>query len=228
MARKNQSCGHKIKIEVIKSLKNTYKQFGASYLAKKLLTKIITPVYKSTSFYVLSVQERPAFSENKHIIVYDATTIEKLEKSNIELPTALDRQINNFIVKSRVILYILDDQVAGWGFVQESGISDYAQYKFRVPSQTELLKNLYVLPEFRGKSIGKYINEHRIKTVPKGKIPIVFVMTENKYAIRNLEMFGFKKQVKVVDKLWFRNKHKRNITLLSDHSSAEIIESGFL
>lgn len=174
------------------------------------------------------MEDRPDFSENEKIKVFDAKSIEQLKGSNIDLPSALSRQINNFIENSRVVLYILDNQIAGWGFVQESGISDYAQYKFRIPSQTELLKNLFVIPSFRGKSIGKYINEHRIKTVSEDKIPIVFVMTENKYAIRNLKLFGFKMQVKVVDKVWFGNRHKRNITLLSNHSSAEKIESGFL
>ena len=40
-------------------------------------------------------------------------------------------------------------------------------------------------------SLGKKINEARINNIPSSCIPCVFVISDNRYAIRNSKMYGF-------------------------------------
>ena len=86
---------------------------------------------------------------------------------------------------------------------------------------------MFVEPNFRGQSIGKDINRARINSIPENIIPLVFVIPSNTYAIRNLEMYGFTKQIYVKDYLWLNKYHKRSLKIQGDKDLAQLIISGF-
>jgi hypothetical protein len=50
---------------------------------------------------------------------------------------------------------------------------------------------LFVVEKYRGKSIGKSLNMKRINSIPERYTPVGFVITGNRYAIRNLKYCGF-------------------------------------
>jgi GNAT superfamily N-acetyltransferase len=141
----------------------------------------------------------------------------------------LRRQLEAFIpLDSYAVIARHNGAVAGWGFVQRSGKSKYGQYEYSIPEDAHLLKNLYVLPDYRGKSIGKAINLARVSSVPEGTRPIVFVIPDNRVAIRNLEMFGFKKVLLVKDRFILRSVHQREIRMQENSSASQRIRSGFM
>jgi len=79
-----------------------------------------------------------------------------------------------------------------------------------------VLKNLLVFPECRGRSLGKYLNQACIAAIPAGHTPIVFVMTENRIAIRNVKMFGFKEILIVTRTTWFKRWTRQTVKVLHD------------
>lgn len=208
-------------------LVNTYKQFGFRYVFKAVLKRLLAPLLKTSEFYILAVEEHSPTTIPPLVKVYSNNSINELLQSQVNIPEALKRQISNFINESTLIVYLDDLEVCGWGFVQTKGISDYARYKYYIPQKTQLLKNLYVNPVYRGRSIGKIINEQRLNCIPTSVTPTVFVMVSNKYAIRNLKMYGFEIQLKVKDTLWFNKIHKRKITIIKPGAISDLIKSGF-
>ena len=89
------------------------------------------------------------------------------------------------------------------------------------------LKNLFVKPEFRGMSLGKKINEARINDIPSSCIPCVFVISDNKYAIRNLKMYGFKTQIIVNHYRFFKIYHRSKLKVLRRGGITTLILTGF-
>ena len=90
-----------------------------------------------------------------------------------------------------------------------------------------MLKNLFVKPNYRGLSLGKKINEARINAIPKGCIPCGFVIPENKYAIRNLKLYGFQEQLKISHTSWFKKYTYTRLQLIHDTKLNEIVIKGF-
>lgn len=215
-------------MSLITKIHNTYKQFGLFYLVKSIFKRLITPIVSKTSFYILAIENHTPVKNEKNLKIIDVNNLEAFFNSGIKLSKQLKRQLTSFIPQNTIaIIIIKNNQIAGWGFVQQSGISKYGGYDYELPQDVRLLKNLYVEPGFRGKSIGKYINRARIDCMPKNTIPIVFVIPSNKFAIRNLEMYEFRKQVLVKDYSWFNKYHIRSIKVLGEMGITNIITSGF-
>ncbi|WP_299111130.1 hypothetical protein [uncultured Winogradskyella sp.] len=161
-------------------------------------------------------------------IVVNANNLEQFLNGEIAFSDKMKRQLLSFIPQSTIaIVMVRDKEVAGWGFVQKANLSKYAGYDYMIPKGTHLLKNLFVEPDFRGQSIGKDINLARVNSIPDHILPTVFVVPSNKYAIRNLEMYGFSKQVYVKDYLWFNKYHKRSLRVIGENDIAKVIISGF-
>jgi len=208
---------------------NIYKQFGVLYLIKAFFKRLISPIVKRTSFYILAIENHQPDNYDQDIKIIDANNLDLFLKSNIKVSKQLEQQLVSFIPQNTMaILIIRDANIVGWGYVQQSGMSKYGGYNYSIPKGTHLLKNLFVNPIFRGQSIGKHINEARINSIPEKITPTVFVIPSNKLAIRNLEMYGFRKQVFVKDYLWFNNYHARSLKALSDNEISNTIISGFI
>ena len=208
---------------------NTFKQFGFLYFIKALFNRLITPIVRKTSFYIVAIENHtPVTQNNEDFEVVDKNNLDDFFKRDIKLSEQLKRQLTLFITQNTIaIIIIRDNQIAGWGFVQKSGISKYAGYNYYLTKNIQLLKNLYIEPAFRGRSIGKIINKIRISFISTNNIPIGFVVPSNKYAMRNLEMHGFTKQVFVIDYLWFKKYHKRSLKTINNNLITKTIINGF-
>ncbi|MFB0925839.1 MAG: GNAT family N-acetyltransferase, partial [Vicingaceae bacterium] len=121
----------------------------------------------------------------------------------------------------------INNELAAWGFVQTKGTYKYGSYFYDLPESVHMLKNLYVKPNYRGMSLGKKINEARINAIPEGCIPCVFVIPENKYAIRNLKLYGFQEQLKISHTSWFKKYTYTRLQLIHDTKLNKIIIKGF-
>lgn len=210
-------------------LKNRVKQYGFYQIIKKhLFLKLVSPVYKLVkSNLVLVIPNHQEFDVN-------TTKVIDVNKNDLEsylIEEIFDKDFYKFCAKfidtgSRCYLIIEKKQLAAWGFVQYEGAYNFGRKTFNIPKNVEVLKNLYVNPEFRGKSFGKLINQVRINSIPENKIPCVFVIPENRYAIRNLEMFGFQKLLKVSYVMWFKIKQAKKLKVfINDDKFNGIIES---
>lgn len=208
-------------------LVNTYKQFGSRYLFKAALKRLCAPLIKTSEFYLLAVEKHSPTAIHPSVKTYNSDSIDQLLQSDVNIPEDLKRQISNFIHESTLIVYLKDLEVCGWGFVQNFGLSLYAGYNYEIPLGIALFRNLIVKPKYRGKSLGKVINEARLNCIQSGVIPIGFVIPSNRYALRNLNMYGFEIQLKVKDTLWLSKIHKRKITIIKPGVISELIKSGF-
>lgn len=111
----------------------------------------------------------------------------------------------------------INHRIAGYIFIQPEGIYPFCSGgTFLIPEGMMVLKNLLVFPEFRGRSLGRYLNQACIAAISAGHTPIVFVMPENRIAIRNLRMFGFEEMLTVTRMTWFRRWTTQRIKIIKD------------
>lgn len=116
---------------------------------------------------------------------------------------------------SRGFLAEVDGRLAGYAFVQPAGVYQFAgSGRLRIPERVMVLKNLLVFPAFRGRSLGKKLNEARIAAIPQDYTPCGFVIPENRFAIRNLRLFGFQECLLVRRATWFRHWTRQTITVV--------------
>lgn len=116
---------------------------------------------------------------------------------------------------SRGFLAEVDGRLAGYAFVQLAGRYPFARTgRLEIPERMMVLKNLLVFSAFRGRSLGKRLNQVRIASIPAGWTPVAFVMTENRFAIRNLTVFGFEESLIVRRTTWFQRWTRQSVAVL--------------
>jgi ribosomal protein S18 acetylase RimI-like enzyme len=195
-----------LKIQKSNKLKDRYLQFGIIAIIWRFFKRLLQPLVYLNTFNVLVVPE--------HIHNQDTELgIQKISKQKIQDYFANGELLEN---QREQLLKFLDEGcygyfaktnhgLAGFAIVQNNGIYSYSVMgKFDLRDHFGMLKNLYVFPSFRGKSIGKKLNFVRISGIEENKYPIGFVVGDNKYAIRNLELNGFEKTVKIKTYIFFR------------------------
>lgn len=211
----------------MKKLRLLHKQFGSRYLFQVFIKRIVSPIKKSNSFYILVIENHIPQTLSSDVELIEQGMEDLFIQENDHCSNDLKRQLKTFLLDETFAVVVKKKgKVAGWGFVQRSGVSMYAGNSYHIPKYTHLLKNLFVEPEYRGQSIGKTINRARINCIPEKTTPTVFVIPSNKFAIRNLEMYGFEKQVYVKNTLWLNKYTKRKIKLLKQGNVALTIEKG--
>ena len=77
------------------------------------------------------------------------------------------------------------------------------------------------------KVVGKILNQARVNGVPNNCIPCVFVIPDNKYAIRNLKLCGFEEHLIISHTSWFKKYTYTRLNLFQDNYLNEIIIKGF-
>ncbi len=128
---------------------------------------------------------------------------------------------------SRGFLAEVDGRLAGYAFVQPMGRYPFARTgRLEIPERMMVLKNLLVSPAFRGRSLGKRLNQVRIASIPAGWTPVAFVMTENRFAIRNLKMFGFEETLIVSRATWFKRWTRQNVRLVCGGERSQRLIAG--
>ena len=86
---------------------------------------------------------------------------------------------------------------------------------------------MYVKPKFRGAALGNKINVARIQGVSNDIISVVFLVSENVIALRNLKSLGFIEYISIENILLFNKIYKRNINVLNSDTITEKILKGF-
>lgn len=128
---------------------------------------------------------------------------------------------------SRGFLAEVDGRFAGYAFVQPAGRYPFARTgRLEIPERMMVLKNLLVFPAFRGRSLGKGLNQVRIASIPAGWTPVAFVMTENRVAIRNLTVFGFEETLIVRRATWFRRWTRQSVAVLCSGQACDSLLAG--
>ena len=146
-----------------------------------------------------------------------------LEKSDIDLLLSFQAE------GSQGVCAVIDGELAGYAWVQSGGLYSFGRSgKLLVTSPFAVLKNLYVLPKYRGRGIGRKLNEARLAIIPADRIPVVFIIPENQIAIRNWEIFGFQRIIQVKCWRWLAGSWHMKIDRLSEHEYVESMEKALI
>ena len=127
---------------------------------------------------------------------------------------------------SRGLCAEIDEPLAGYAWIQFGGRYVFGRNgKLEIPPKYAIVKNLWVSPEFRGQNIGQKLNAARLALVPAGHIPMVFIIPENRYAIRNWERHKFQRVLEINEWRWFKGAWKMNVKHLTESPEAESLVS---
>lgn len=176
------------------SVLDKFRQFGFYSTLIRLFKSIIRPVLISAEMIVVAIPgHRPIHTNSfSNVFRINKTTItEATKKGNLTINEI--NKIKQFFKEGSIGYYIEHgNKIAGYAFIQKQGIYQFGHKgQFNIPTRMMVLKNLYVLPEYRGKSLGKTLNEVRVSNIPQGYTPLGFVVKDNRYALRNLQEVGF-------------------------------------
>ena len=195
--------------------RNRVLQFGLLTSVRQACSALIRPVRRVEAFLFLAIPDHSPTSDS--VQSCSALNVEDLEVGKRH-GSLSDAQRENFLRFLQTGCFgfkaEIDGAPAGFAFVQKEGALVFGTTQMQIPEGFMLLKNLLVLPEFRGRSLGKHLNQRRINAIPKGVVPLVLVVVENQFAIRNLEMFGFKQMLIAKKITWIRKWSKTKVDLI--------------
>lgn len=200
-------------------LLDLYKQYGVRYIFLRIFRVIVAPIYKITKVIVYLIPDHKSRNIDDRVKIMDKDKIDFWLKEKF-ISESEARKFSFFLANNCIGYYIEEGrELAAWGFVLTNGEYKYGEYLYELPENAHMLRNLYVRPKFRGLSLGKLINEARIGGVPDGDIPCGFVIPENRYAIRNLMMYGFVKSHTIVHRKWFSRYVRTSIKVVREESA---------
>ena len=125
---------------------------------------------------------------------------------------------------SRGICAEAEGRLAGYAWVQHSG-----EYRFgragciTICPELTILEKLLVFPEFRLRKLGRKLNAAHLAMISAGRRPAVFIIPQNRYAIRNWEEDGFQRVAQVNERRWIGGSWEMKIARLRDVPEAEPI-----
>jgi len=192
---------------------NIYRQFGKKSLLWRIIRSLIRPIIDLNKYIILIVpihKSKPCSKETVKALEY-----EDIEEMYIKamISRQLSIQLKNFLANgSYGYLFKENKVIKGYAFVQNEGEYEFGRLgKFYLGEKFYAIKNLFVFPQFRGQSVGKILNIVRLSGIPSEKIPVGFVVHDNRYALRNLEMYGFEKCIKIRTLTFLRKYYKLQV-----------------
>ena len=197
---------------------NRVRQFGLRASLAQAVRAAVRPIWCMNRDLILAIpNHQPNQPEYTEIRKMTVQMVEKAAQKG-ELTQREENRLKRFLDQGCWgFLVDIDHRIAGYIFIQPEGIYPFVSSgKFLIPEGMMVLKNLLVFSEFRGRSFGKYLNQACIAAIPAGHTPIVFVMTENRIAIRNVKMFGFKEMLTVTRTTWFGRWTRQSVKVLCD------------
>lgn len=168
------------------------RQFGVTAIVIQCAKKLFGSIWSVETFIVYDIPEPDDI--DRHESECKEISLESLDiyVESGDLNSAEGAMLSSFLHNQDVGLAIeLDGQLAAFGFVQKHG-----SYRFGrsgcliIPPGVVIMKNLHVMPKFRGRGLGVLINYSRRKTVPQGDRAIVFVVSHNRIAKKNWVNMG--------------------------------------
>jgi len=207
--------------------KDRIKQFGFFTTIKTSFYYLIRHVVRIESYIILIIEDHEKSSIDDLVSIMTSEKIENWKKNKFISKKDFVRFMK-FLNSGCIGYYIeIENELAAWGFVETKGVYQYGKYLYKIPYRMHILKNLFVRPKFRGMSLGKHINKARINSIPDGYIPCGFVVPENRFAIRNLKMFGFEEYLTISNITLFKTFEKAKIKTLKNDEMTKLIISGF-
>jgi len=206
------------------------RQFGVAAAFRQVLRALIRPIIRTDREFVLAIpngkENHPAPWPDVHELVPQAIT-QAEEDGAIRSSEAA--RLNGFLAEGcRGFVAKVGESFAGYALIQPDGMYTFGPGgRFEIPSDMMVLKNLFVLPSFRGRSLGKKLNQTRLAAIPSNRIPTVFVMCENRYAVRNLKLAGFEKMLLVTVRRWFGSWVTQRVHVLCHCPAADKLVDGF-
>jgi hypothetical protein len=206
------------------------RQFGVVASLIQIMKIVIRPVYRNYGYFILAIRDRQpnlptAYPE---IGLMTAERVEHFMRQGA-VTQRHERDIKKYLAQGcQGFIAEIDGRLAGYAFIQPAGECSYGyKGRFQIPSKMMLLRWLFVFSEFRGHSLGKKLNQVRIGAIPADQTPIVFVITENRYAIRNLKMYGFEEILKIQWTTWFKKWSAQRIKVLIESDISRRLIEGF-
>ncbi|CAK7008375.1 MAG: hypothetical protein VB079_02000 [Petrimonas sp.] len=206
---------------------NIFKQYGIYKGLIRILYAILRPIFKKKENIVLAIQNHQPKDFDSRVRELTSDSVQSLFDSNI-INLQKKESIQSILKNHSKGYYILENELlVASAFVQMSGKYKCGTYYYNIPSFTCVLKNLYVEAPFRGKSYGKYLNKARINNIPIEYLPVAFVIPDNRYALRNLKIFGFEEILYVKHITWFSKWTKMKLKILKAGKLADHLVTGF-
>lgn len=178
---------------MITDILNKVKQYGIFHFLRRALLSFVKGMAKFEKHIVFEI---PGFAggidfKDKVMLINEKKVQSLLDQNAIESEDAT--RFLNFISRGELGIGVVEDGVlAGSSWMQVDGFYEFGHGHFmKIPAGVVVMKNLFVSPKYRGRSIGKTLNRARLEFVPVGFVPVVFIVYDNKYAIRNWQDMGF-------------------------------------
>ena len=197
---------------------NRIRQYGFRVGMVQILRAMLRTMYHVNTDIIFIIPDFKGHVYNDPCI--EQLTHERIRQAAVEgaLSEAEASLLSDFFADGlRGVCAVINGKLAGYGWVQCKG-----EYRFGrtgrmiIPPKYTIVKNLFVLPEFRGCGVGQKLNEARLAIIPAGQVPVVFIIPENRFAIRNWEMFGFQRSLKVKCWQWFSGDWQMKIERLAE------------
>jgi hypothetical protein len=206
------------------------RQYGVGTALRQMARALIRPVVQTDRELVLAKPDRNAVVQDEWPEIHTLSP-EVVAQAEIKgaITGSLARRLRRFLAEGCWgFMAQVDESFAGYAFIQPCGTYTFGPGgRFEIPSNMVVLKNLFVFSDFRGYSLGKKFNQARLAAVPTDRIPAVFVMCENRYAVRNLRLAGFEEMLQVTLRRWFGRWVSQRVCVLSERSEAYKLAEGF-
>lgn len=202
------------------------RQYGvASYLRRAILSAL-RPMCQWETFLVLVIPDFTGSTFSNPMTYEISSTKVEQYAQNGHLTQEEVKQFHALLHEgSRGLAYEINGILAGYAWIQPEG-GDYHyghNGRMKVPPGYTIMKNLLVRRDFRGDGLGRILNQSRLAATPASLVPTVFIVTDNRYAIRNWETYGFRKALRVTERRLFSGRLRTNIKVLGNYSCVEAL-----
>lgn len=209
---------------------NRFKQYGIFSAIKQIVKAMLRPFYRSSSDYIFIL---PDFNGHElKDITLGKVSVRRIKQGIAEgrLQPNEAETFLDFIESGCKGIYIeFQGVIAGYAWLRFSGVYSFGNTgKLIINDSFVIIKNVFVFPEFRGMGLNRKLNAGCLALIPKGKIPVIFIIPENRFAIRNSEIFGFQKVLLIKRWKWFFSSWKMRINRLSDIEHAKVLEKALI
>ena len=170
------------------------RQFGVLAAAKQLLFVLLRPLLRiNTDIILVAPNPKPVSTNLFADVRFLTLEIVRKKADQWQLTSEQVRRLEIPRQKNCQGFFIeLDGRLAGYAFIQNSGMYRFGvKGCFEVSEKFAVFKNQFVFREFRGRGLTFQLNAARMAALQKKRIPLGFVMPENRYSIRSLKKFGF-------------------------------------
>jgi len=210
---------------ITSALCNRVLQYGWRRCCLRALQALLRPAYRSSTDLLFVLPDfQGQYFEDAILRPITQETIDKALQAG-DLCPAEAQLLTCFLDEgSRGIYAAVYGRLAGYAWVQDSGEYRFGRAgRLTIPPKVSVVKNLHVFPEFRGIKLGQKLNAARLAMINPRRTPVVFIVPENRYAIRNWEKYGFQRALEVKQWRWIGGSWHMKLTRLAKLPEAEPI-----